>query len=297
MKHSFSIYSLVLALFLSFPFYTFAQYPDPDPPINEPICVNVPCVPTEIHYVEVCGHSTWKGSEYFHFQITYTYLPGTTDQTPPPTMYALFRFWQSSTNPFSGPITLDPHPNLYPGVPGAISNGILMSADVTIGSNNELIYVYDFITSFSSSQLGCNFYVDVNYYESIPEDPEEPYVADSNIEQRLAIMNCQAGCESPNPNRQGKLNVKTDTHTFKNLGIFPNPVSDKTLINYDLNHAGQVEAELYATDGASIRRLFSEYQIVGYHQKRVDISDLPAGVYLLKLSVPSQSETLKLVKY
>jgi|GEM_PF-5782297 len=79
------------------------------------------------------------------------------------------------------------------------------------------------------------------------------------------------------------------------LVTYPNPFNPSTTISYSLPSAGQARLRLFSTDGREVRELMSGYQIAGSHTIRLDGSDLPAGVYLLRLEGANEAVTRKIV--
>lgn len=77
--------------------------------------------------------------------------------------------------------------------------------------------------------------------------------------------------------------VGTKENSLSSLSIFPNPVHDALMLR---NLEGTAQAQLYALDG----RLVKSFRITD--NQIVDISELPMGMYLLKVD----SKTLKLMK-
>ncbi len=68
------------------------------------------------------------------------------------------------------------------------------------------------------------------------------------------------------------------------LSAQPNPVSDRTAIHYALATAGEVDLVLYDVMGRELMVLARGTVEAGVHALPVDVSALPSGVYLCKLT-------------
>jgi hypothetical protein len=80
----------------------------------------------------------------------------------------------------------------------------------------------------------------------------------------------------------------------------PNPFNPVTAINYDLHTASRVSLKVYDTAGREVRELVNGWREAGSHQTIFDGSDLPSGVYLLRLEAsglrqPRLQEVRKLI--
>ena len=75
--------------------------------------------------------------------------------------------------------------------------------------------------------------------------------------------------------------VSEDSNT--SVHLVPNPVHDVVMLG---NFDGQQNVSIYTLDG----RLVKSVEVVGY--QRIDITDLPIGLYLVKIG----HQTLKMIK-
>ncbi|MFT3794522.1 putative Ig domain-containing protein [Flavobacterium sp.] len=75
-------------------------------------------------------------------------------------------------------------------------------------------------------------------------------------------------------------------HTAAAFAIFPNPFVD---VVYVKSSESQLEYALFAIDGKLIRQ-------AKINESRIDLGDLPNGMYLLKLSSDNRTETKKIIK-
>ena len=92
----------------------------------------------------------------------------------------------------------------------------------------------------------------------------------------------------------------------KSTGV-SNPLADQShfkafinannvVLEYDLNSASAVSAQLYGINGQFIKTfMVNEMQTAGSHQKTVDIHNISSGIYLMKLTTDNFSTTEKLI--
>ncbi len=98
------------------------------------------------------------------------------------------------------------------------------------------------------------------------------------------VTGIQAGGESPRPLR---------TVLFPN---YPNPFNPGTTIRYFLSRNSRVELAVFDVRGAKVATLFSGFQIAGTHRINWSpSSELPGGVYFVRLSLPENSLIRKIV--
>ncbi|WP_276363161.1 S8 family serine peptidase [Daejeonella sp. H1SJ63] len=76
---------------------------------------------------------------------------------------------------------------------------------------------------------------------------------------------------------------------------FPNPVADKTEIDFSLARPGLVKLVLFNVTGQAVRELFRGNLAEGYFSVRADLSGLDPGVYLYKMMFEGEEKTLKLL--
>lgn len=80
------------------------------------------------------------------------------------------------------------------------------------------------------------------------------------------------------------------------LHAYPNPVSDRMMLQYQL--AESCNVEVYVTDltGRTLLHQTEGSQSAGSHFAEVDLAQLPAGMYLCRLHTAAGSATVKVVK-
>ena len=86
--------------------------------------------------------------------------------------------------------------------------------------------------------------------------------------------------------------VNTDTK----LTVQPNPFSEATTIKFELLNAGHVKLDVYNSTGNQVETIVSESMLKGQYQFEWDASQLPAGMYFMKLNNGTQIITEKILK-
>ncbi len=66
--------------------------------------------------------------------------------------------------------------------------------------------------------------------------------------------------------------------------IFPNPVTDKAMIQYQLPEAGQVNISVYSMDGKLLKTMVSEWKQPGIYQVSLNTNNYSAGSYIFKMT-------------
>jgi len=84
--------------------------------------------------------------------------------------------------------------------------------------------------------------------------------------------------------------------TGLNTYTYPNPCSQTVQLRYQLDDKENVVADLYHISGKYINRLQEERKIPGTYEMRIDLTDLPAGVYLIRVQAGETVEFEKIVK-
>ncbi|MBX2962795.1 MAG: DUF1501 domain-containing protein [Cyclobacteriaceae bacterium] len=81
-----------------------------------------------------------------------------------------------------------------------------------------------------------------------------------------------------------------------NLGeCHPNPAIGKTTFSFLINAEGLVQVMLYDGQGKAIRQLVKQTYEPGEHRVEVDLSGIPAGLYIYKMNIGSFEQSKKLV--
>jgi hypothetical protein len=79
------------------------------------------------------------------------------------------------------------------------------------------------------------------------------------------------------------------------LSVFPNPFNPVTTISFTVPKAGRVELTVYDVTGRRVQVLVDERQNAGQRFALFDGSDLPSGIYFVRLNAGDISQTRKMV--
>lgn len=84
--------------------------------------------------------------------------------------------------------------------------------------------------------------------------------------------------------------------SYQNLVCYPNPSFGISDIRYQIFDIGFVTIALYDIQGKKIRTIVNGIQAPGEYMRSINLSDLPVGVYLIRLEAGNQLETQKLIR-
>ena len=80
------------------------------------------------------------------------------------------------------------------------------------------------------------------------------------------------------------------------FNIFPNPASKYIFVYYRLNKEEDVYLSLFNVNGQSVKTLINQQkQVPGDYNNTFDVSDLPEGIYIARVSSGSLTKSVKLV--
>jgi len=79
------------------------------------------------------------------------------------------------------------------------------------------------------------------------------------------------------------------------LQVFPVPSSGSVNLQFTLHTSRSTVIYLYSIKGIMIKRLMNEEVIAGEHLMTIDLSDLPAGIYFVRLQAGNRLETARVV--
>ncbi len=102
------------------------------------------------------------------------------------------------------------------------------------------------------------------------------------------------------PFAEGANNIKPLSSEVSILGVYPNPTTDKAVMQYSLFKSGDVTYNLYGLDGSLVTHMTQGNLPRGLHYISLDLSGLVPAVYILELQVKTEggfsSSKVRLVK-
>jgi len=78
------------------------------------------------------------------------------------------------------------------------------------------------------------------------------------------------------------------------LSVYPNPMSDRSVVRYNLPTEGRVTFCIYDLLGNAVQTLETRVQSIGQHE--IELSGLASGIYMGRLTVSSNREEVQIVK-
>ena len=98
--------------------------------------------------------------------------------------------------------------------------------------------------------------------------------------------------EAPLPLVVGLDNLNSNISEIK---TYPNPATGWSKLTYTVQDAAQVKVELLNTLGQNVSTVFEGFLNSGVHTSNLDLRNLSAGVYLVKLSAGDQTVTRRIM--
>ncbi len=88
--------------------------------------------------------------------------------------------------------------------------------------------------------------------------------------------------------------LSTGLNSFENniasVQLYPNPAQSKTFVDLTVTKSQKVQIELFDVSGKFIRSVYNNVSLAGSLKREIEVSELPNGVYFLKISAEGVSK-------
>lgn len=89
------------------------------------------------------------------------------------------------------------------------------------------------------------------------------------------------------------VNSVDEISALGQVTLYPNPVSDLLNVSLNLEEKAELNAQVFNAFGQQVRQLQSRLYTAGKHQLQVDVNDLQAGMYYLRMQDGDQISTYR----
>jgi len=162
----------------------------------------------------------------------------------------------------------------------------VMVFEVVTANHDSVGAIFEWLVD---GELSSDSSMDIRAFHTLGEHRIAVKVTDGeesdSLEWRLTVYD---------PNAVGH-DVSQKVEKWGLLSVSPNPFNSSTSISYVIPTAGRVQLTLYDLTGREIQRLVDDQLAPGNYSISLNGSDLPPGLYFLKLESASSSLTRKLV--
>ena len=83
--------------------------------------------------------------------------------------------------------------------------------------------------------------------------------------------------------------------TYSLAQNYPNPFNPTTILEFEIEDACEVRLNVYDVNGRMVAELISGQLNAGHYQHTFNATDLPSGVYLVRLTTPNFTATKKMM--
>jgi hypothetical protein len=80
------------------------------------------------------------------------------------------------------------------------------------------------------------------------------------------------------------------------LMVFPNPLSSKLNVQYNLPKEDEITIVLFDTQGKLFLQKSFGQQVIGQHQETIDLTNIPNGTYVCRISGQQNMITKTVIK-
>ncbi len=112
----------------------------------------------------------------------------------------------------------------------------------------------------------------------------------------IIINNNAPGCNSPEEVEETCFNSIKESINVSNISISPNPINNLAFLSMNINSKSSVEICFYNTTGICLKSWQFQNQPPGQKEFKLDLKDLPAGIYFCRVQIGNEMVTKKIIK-
>lgn len=134
---------------------------------------------------------------------------------------------------------------------------------------------------------------------------ENPYLTNCEVESiceyiampdtYITVLDNAEGCNSEEEIEEACETVFIDEKTIlSDIELYPNPASNLALLSFYCSEKSYISISIYSINNLEIMQFLSEESNEGNYKVKIDCSNLPGGVYFIKLQTSKEIITKKL---
>ncbi|MGD1847328.1 MAG: M43 family zinc metalloprotease [Salibacteraceae bacterium] len=91
------------------------------------------------------------------------------------------------------------------------------------------------------------------------------------------------------------VSVNEINTSIRNLAVYPNPLTEESVLEYDLSEPGNLNLEVTDLFGRTVRVIAQGSHSIGNHRYAIPNQELSSGVYFIRLTHGNETQTLRAI--
>ncbi|MDP1747286.1 MAG: T9SS type A sorting domain-containing protein, partial [Bacteroidota bacterium] len=133
---------------------------------------------------------------------------------------------------------------------------------------------------------------------SINQNPSHVYTSNGQFPVTLIVTSDCGNDTTMQLITVNNVGIKESTIAALGYSIYPNPITESTMVSYFIPEKSDVNFELYNMVGEKIYSLAKGAQDVGHYEFNLNLKDigLQSGVYTMQLKTKNKTAAIRLVQ-
>ncbi|MBC7387917.1 MAG: T9SS type A sorting domain-containing protein, partial [Opitutaceae bacterium] len=121
--------------------------------------------------------------------------------------------------------------------------------------------------------------------------------AANKLKMSTSVSAAKAKLDIPAPKKPMVITGLNEQESLTAIfSLYPNPATNFVLLNFGTAHSALLEMEILDSNGKRVKRISKPTSIsAGNYVQEIDVSDLKAGIYFVKLTTNGKPVTRKLI--